>query len=163
MKTDKRILTLVRHAKAVKYLDGTGDIDRPLHETGYVEAYAVAAKHFKLQQIPDLIITSPAVRAFSTALIFQRTLQVPLTRFLINEKLYEADLNDLYELVAELDDRFPSVMLVGHNPSFSMLASKYDTSINHVPTAGVVRFEFDVEKWRHSSYINAELRQFVHP
>jgi len=163
MKSGFRTLYLLRHAKAVKYPDLTADIDRPLHETGYMEAYSMASQMFKNNEIPALIVTSPAVRAFSTALIFQRSLEVPDSNFRMKEKLYEADLNDLYEIVADLDDKYPSVMIVGHNPSFSQFAAKMDASILHVPTAGIVRFDFEVEKWRHSSYINAELRLFIFP
>mgnify|MGYP000022254754 FL=1 len=163
MKADKRILYLVRHAKSGKGTIEISDIDRTLNETGVAEAYEMAERLFDMKEIPQLIITSSATRAASTALIFQRVLQVPFERFKVTEALYEMDVNDLYEFVADLDDRYHSVMIIGHNPSISLFSAKMDAAVMHVPTAGVIRFDFEVEKWRHSSYINAEQKIFMAP
>ncbi len=163
MKPDKRTLYLVRHAKAAKIDGDILDIDRPLHEVGVSEAYEMAKLLFRSLEIPQLIISSSATRAISTALIFQRVLKVPFEMLGITEKLYEIDINDLYEFVADLDDKFHSVMLFGHNPSFTEFCSKMEPEILHMPTGSVVRFDFEVEKWRHSSYINADLKLFNYP
>ena len=163
LQSDKRSLYLVRHAKAQKGGPGITDIDRQLHDIGILEAYEMAnALHDQLE-IPRLIISSNAARAISTALIFQRVLHVPAQNLQITERLYEIDVNDLYEMVAELDDRYHSVMLVGHNPSFTEFASKMESTGMHMPTGGVILFDFEVEKWKHSSYINAEKKLFVYP
>ena len=158
-----KTLFLVRHAKAEKPWDDISDIDRPLHPEGVRESHLVAEKLFRNHEIPELIISSSALRAMGTALIFQRELKVPLSAFRINEQLYDIDINDLYEFVSGLDDKFHSVMLFGHNPSFSSFATKMDPEIIHMPTGSVVRFDFEVQKWRHSSYINAERKLFIFP
>ena len=158
-----RTLYLLRHAKAVKSTTVISDIDRPLNETGIEEAYEMAHQVFSKGEFPQVIISSTAARAISTALIFQRVLNIPDDSIKVSEKLYEIDLNDLYEFVAGLDDRFHSVMLVGHNPSFSYLASKMDPALIHMPTGSVVRFDFEVEKWMHCSYINANHKFFICP
>lgn len=163
MKPDKRTLYLVRHAKASKTDGDIIDIDRPLHEVGVTEAYDMAKLLFRSLEIPQLIISSSAIRAISTALIFQRVLNIPFEKLKITEKLYEIDINDLYEFVADLDDRYHSIMLFGHNPSFTLFASKMEPEILHMPTGSVVRFDFEVEKWRHSSYINADMKFFHYP
>lgn len=163
MKFDNRKLYLVRHAKAAKMDSAIEDIDRPLHETGIAEAYEIASQLFKSSDIPQLIISSSATRAISTALIYQRVLQVPFDKIRITDKLYEIDINDLFEFVSDLDDRFHSIMLFGHNPSFTSFSAKMEHSIIHMPTGSVVKFEFEVEKWRHTSYINAEKKLFIYP
>lgn len=163
MKPDNRSLYLLRHAKAVKGSSLTSDIDRPLNETGMAEAYHIARQLFQHHEAPELIISSVAARAISTALIFQRVLNVHDAMMHLNSRLYASDLNDLYEFVTMMDDRRHSVMLVGHNPSFSYLASKLDPSIIHMSTASVVKFEFEVDKWRHCSYINASRKLFLFP
>lgn len=163
MKNDKRILYLVRHAKSGKGTAEIADIDRTLSDTGVEEAYDMATRLFDMKEIPQLIISSSATRAISTALIFQRVLQVPFEQFRITEALYEMDINDLYEFVADLDDRYHSIMIFGHNPSLTLFAAKMDPSVMHIPTAGIIRFDFEVEKWRHSSYINADQRIFIAP
>lgn len=163
MQNQKRILYLLRHAKAIKGTPLMSDIDRTLHEAGVAEAYNIAQKMFQRHEAPEFMISSTASRALSTALIFQRVLNLPDPKLQLSRKLYAIDHNDLYEFVAGLDDRYQSVMLVGHNPSFSWLASRMDPSIIHMPTASVVKFEFEVEKWRHSSYINAHQKMFLFP
>lgn len=156
-------LYIVRHAKAEKLWSGFSDIDRPLHPEGIMESKLIAEKLFKNHEIPQLIISSSAQRAVGTALIFQRILKVPFTEFRICESLYEIDLNDLLEFVSGLDDKYHSIMLFGHNPAFSSFASKMDHEILHMPTGSVVRFDFEVQKWRHSSYINAVKKLFIYP
>ena len=163
MKSDKRTLYLVRHAKALKAGAAISDIDRPLHDTGILEAYEMAGALQIQLEIPQLIISSTAARSISTALIFQRVLNLHPDNVLVTDRLYEIDVHDLFEMVAELDDRYHSIMLVGHNPAITLFAAKMEASMLHVPTGGVVRFDFEVEKWRHSSYINAEMKLFIYP
>lgn len=163
MNIPKRTLYLVRHAKALKPSAGIADIDRPLHDTGILEAYEMATELASHHDNPQLIITSTAARAMCTATIFQRILAIDPSKVLVSDQLYEIDVNDLYELVAGLDDTYHSIMLVGHNPAFSSFAHKMDPSLIHIPTAGVVMIDFEVEKWSHSSYINAEQKLFVYP
>lgn len=163
IKPDKRTLYLVRHARALKGGSGIADIDRPLHDVGIHEANEMANQMKELLEIPRLIISSTATRAISTALIFQRVLHVPTENIKVTDHLYEIDVNDLFEMVSELDDRFHAIMLVGHNPAFTLFCTKMDATMLHTPTAGVVRFDFEVEKWRHSSYINAEKKMFIYP
>ncbi len=159
----KRTLYLVRHAKAFKPSAGIADIDRPLHDTGILEAYEMANELVGHHNNPQLIITSTAARASATALIFQRVLAIDSGMVKVSDHLYEIDVNELYEFVAGLDDAYHSIMLVGHNPAFSSFAHKMDPSLMHIPTAGIVMIDFEVEKWEHSSYINAEQKLFVFP
>lgn len=163
MKSEIKTLYLVRHAKAIKGFPGIEDIDRPLHETGIMESYLIASGLLKQGEFPSRIVSSPAARAISTALIFQRVLRVPDEQISVNARLYEADINDLFEIVSGLDDRDQSVMLFGHNPSFTQYASKMDAAIAHIATAALVRFDFEVVKWRHCSYINAAQKLYLAP
>jgi phosphohistidine phosphatase len=158
-----RTLYLLRHAKAAKSTPVITDIDRPLNETGIRESYDMSHELFTNGEIPQLIVSSTATRAISTALIFQRVLNIPDESVEVTTKLYEIDLNDLYEFMVALDDRYHSVMLVGHNPAFSYLASKLDPAIIHMPTCSIIKFEFNVEKWRHCSYLNANQNLFIFP
>ncbi|MDQ3052038.1 MAG: histidine phosphatase family protein [Bacteroidota bacterium] len=162
-KQDVRTLYLVRHAKALKGGPAIADIDRPLHDIGILEAYEMANELLQLEEVPKLIISSTASRAICTALIFQRVLNISPENLRVTERLYEIDVRDLFEMIAELDDTYPSIMLVGHNPSFTLFSAKLDAEITHIPTGGVVRFDFDAGKWSHSSYINAQKKMLIYP
>lgn len=160
---DIRSLYLVRHAKALKGGPAIADIDRPLHDTGILEAYEMANELLQLNEVPKFIISSTAARAVSTALIFQRVLNLSHDHVKVSDRLYEIDVNDLFDLVAELDDSYTSIMLVGHNPSFTLFSARLDAGITHIPTGGVVRFDFEAGKWSHSSYINAQKKMLIYP
>ena len=68
-----KTLYLIRHAKSEQNFAGLADIDRPLNERGYVDASKMSLMLKEKKLIPNAIISSPAVRAISTALIFART------------------------------------------------------------------------------------------
>ena len=70
-----KTLYLARHAKSDWGNEVLKDIDRPLNNRGYSDAYIQSVKFSTDQKHPDLIISSPAVRAFTTAGIFSRTLK----------------------------------------------------------------------------------------
>ena len=162
MKSHKKTLYLLRHAKASKSLD-INDIDRPLTEKGYAEAYEIARKLSVEKMIPELIVSSPAVRAFSTALIFQRILIIPMQHPHIASELYEASTEDVLSTITSIDDKFSSIMLVGHNPSFSELSAEMDPGITHVPTAGVVAFDIKIDNWKQADHTKAEKKIFIFP
>ena len=73
MKQNK-ILHVVRHAKSSWDYDGIADIDRTLKSKGIRSAYEISRKMKLSQQLPQLIISSPAIRALHTAVIFARVL-----------------------------------------------------------------------------------------
>lgn len=159
----KKKLYLLRHAKSAKAFHGLEDIDRPLNETGYLEAYKIAEQFAKLDEKPELIITSPAIRAYTTALIFHRELKLPESQLVLSPRLYEIEIKNLYDFVAGLDDTYNSIMIAGHNPSFSQFASEMNPEISHIPTSGLLRFDFEAPNWCKSTYLNANLGLFLVP
>jgi phosphohistidine phosphatase len=163
MKKNSRILYLVRHAKASRKYSNITDFDRPLTEVGYEESYRMANELRQNGEVPDLMISSTAIRALSSALIFRKVLGLPDNKLQLIDRLYEIYESDLIDLVSDLDNSYQSVMLFGHNPSFSQLAGRFNNEINHIPTAGVVKFNFLTDKWNQCSYINAENQLFLIP
>jgi phosphohistidine phosphatase len=163
MNNDNKILYLVRHAKASRKYTGISDFDRPLTETGYEESYRMVKKLLKKGDLPDLIISSTAIRALSTAIIFKKILGLSESDIILMDRLYEIGVDELEQIVSDIDNSHKSVMMVGHNPAFSMLAGKLNSVISHLPTAGVAKFEFFADKWSHCSYINAENPLFITP
>lgn len=163
MNEKNRVLYLVRHAKAEKFLSHLPDIDRPLTEIGISESYLIADRLYTMDEIPDYMISSSATRSISTALIFQRVLKVPDEHLIISENLYETGVNALSLFIAGLNQQYNSVMLFGHNPIFTQLAHNFDNSITHMSTASAVKFEFNAGKWSHCSYVNATKKLFLIP
>ena len=92
---------------------------------------------------PQLILSSPAQRAKTTAQIYHEALGGEL-RF--DRRIYEASPMSLLYLVQEALQDHDSVMLVGHNPGLTELNDMLsDQSIYNIPTAAIVAIDFEDE------------------
>jgi phosphohistidine phosphatase len=113
---------------------------------------------------PDLILTSPAVRAVSTALIFARVLRYPAARVALDDRLYEAEPDAVIEVIGEQNDALSTLFVFGHNPTWSTLASQLTHSFfGELPTTGVLSVRFDAPTWRDAVRKPGELALFDFP
>jgi phosphohistidine phosphatase len=98
--------------------------------------------------IPDLMISSPANRALTTAEIIAAEIEYPLDEIIVDERIYGADVTDWLEIIQNFDDGLDCVMCFGHNPELTDLVSHISPYyINNVPTCGILEFVFDIETW----------------
>ena len=142
------LLTLIRHAKASWDDPALADFDRPLNARGERDAMRMAAHLRGALGAPDRIISSPALRALTTARIFADALAAPAARFEQRARIYEASVETLLTLVQLLDDADRHSMLFGHNPGFTELAHRLARcSFDDMPTCAVVQIGFDVRHW----------------
>jgi phosphohistidine phosphatase len=115
-----RELLIVRHGKSDWSVEAT-DFDRPLKKRGKKAANCLG-KWLNQQQIPpDLIICSPANRAIATARLVCEAMRV--VHIVEDVRIYEASLDDLLLVLADIPAEKNRVMLVGHNPGLEMLLS----------------------------------------
>ena len=78
------------------------------------------AKRLKRRKLkPDLILTSPAVRALTTASIMARELGVPVSKVIQDERLYLASPKAMLQVVHELGNDAEHLMIFGHNPGIT--------------------------------------------
>ncbi len=112
-----KTLFIVRHGKSSWDYDDISDIDRPLNERGIRDGYKMAGRLKKSGRKPGMIISSPAARALHTAIIFQRTLGISDRKFILDRDLYEAETEDIMEVIFGVDDGVESVMIFSHNPT----------------------------------------------
>lgn len=158
-----RILTLVRHAKSSWDQAGIQDFDRPLNQRGLKNApqmgQRLADKCFRI----DCIISSPAVRAISTAEIIAHKIGFETENITQNADIYEASLNSLVSIVHSLEDNLARVMLVGHNPGFTGLANYLsNANIDNLPTCSIMQIQF-ARSWRDISEHTGELIDLDYP
>lgn len=143
-----KTLYLVRHAKASLENRMGSDIDRPLLEKGLKRTRYIIDYLNNRQTHLDLIISSPAVRAFETARVLAHALNFPLTNIKIERMLYEGDADKIGDLFYDLPPKTESLMIVGHNPTITNFANLLLTEpIDHLPTSGVVCIQFDAISW----------------
>ena len=124
------------------------DRDRPLLPRGITDAARVASI-LKDLPIPDAIFSSPANRALHTCCIVLKTLGYSLDTLRISEQLYDFEGEQVASFVRQLDDKLQRVVLFGHNNAFTKLANLWgDRRLEHLPTAGAVRLQFEIGRWQ---------------
>jgi phosphohistidine phosphatase len=142
-----KALFLVRHAKSSWNDPLLPDADRPLSPRGRRAARKMGRRLAKQQLDPDLMVSSPAVRALKTARIMARRIGYPRRAIRVNPRVYACTAEELLRAIGSLDDRVRTVMLFGHNPEISSLAQRFCAAITPMPTCGVARLTFDIESW----------------
>jgi len=143
-----KTLFLIRHAKSSWDDQALADKDRPLNDRGKRDAPKVGERLAKRRVKPDLILSSPAVRALATAQIIARKLDYKRSNIVVNDRLYAVAADDLLDVIRQLDDKVERVMLIGHNPELTELAHRFSGKIAHLPTCAVAEFRFDTKSWR---------------
>ena len=157
-------LTILRHAKSSWSNDSLVDHDRPLNSRGKRDAPAMGARMAREGIRPSLILSSSAKRAWSTAKQVAKELSYP-TEFLHRERdLYHAGVGRLLDVLAEQDDGFNNILLVGHNPGLTDFANYLVPDLtNNIPTCGYVSVNIDVDDWNLKDARSVELFIYDYP
>ncbi|MCS6849526.1 MAG: histidine phosphatase family protein [Anaerolineae bacterium] len=140
-------LILVRHAKSSWDDPSLPDHDRPLNDRGKRDAPKMGERLAKRGVVPDLILSSSAVRALTTAQIIAEKIGYDRKAIVVDRRIYGAQVSSLLYLIQELDDKYDKVMLFGHNPELAELAHRFSDDIEDMPTCAVVELTFDVKRW----------------
>jgi len=143
-----KTLFIVRHAKSSWDFPHLADHERPLIEKGKKRTKYIADYLLEKNISIDRIISSHAIRAVETAKIIGSALKYPHEHILISDKIYHGNVDILFNHFYDLSDDIRSVMMVGHNPTFTHFANYFlDKGIEWLPTSGVVCVEFDTNEW----------------
>jgi phosphohistidine phosphatase len=142
-----KTLFLIRHAKSIWDDPALPDEERPLNDRGKRDTPKMAERLAKRDVKPDLILSSPAMRALMTAEIIAKKLDYKRKDIVVDDRLYAVGADDLLEVIHKLGDKLERVMLFGHNPELTELAHRLSSEITHMPTCAVAEFTFDVKSW----------------
>ena len=155
----KRLL-LIRHAKAEKETS-VKDINRPLKYIGIQDARFMAERVKENSLIPQLIVTSPALRTKTTAEIFADHLLLPDPE--INKAIYEASQQTLLRVINQLPNQYNFIALVGHNPGISQILYYLTGESREVHTSTVALIEFEIDDWKAISGDTGKLAYYSSP
>jgi len=134
----KRVLTLVRHAKSSWNNADLSDFDRPLNSRGLKNAPEMGGRLSDANYQVDIILSSPATRAITTAEYIAAEIEYNLRNIQLREEIYEASVNALLYLISSVDEKYKTIMLVGHNPGFTQLCNYLcDANIDNMPTCSI--------------------------
>lgn len=155
-------LMLFRHGKSDWNANTHGDRDRPLNARGERAAATMGLVLRKMGEVPDLVISSPAIRAEATATL-ARISGGWDSRLEIAEELYGAGPESALVVAARCGDDAERLMLVGHEPTWSLLAQQITGGRIVVRTATVLAFDLNDAKWEDVRRANGSLAFAVHP
>lgn len=141
-----KTLLILRHAKSSWNNANLADHERPLNKRGKRDAPRMGKLLAEKELTPDLIITSSAERALTTAE------QVALSsgyeqEIVVTRQLYHGDPEDYFEVLQEKGDPHNLVMVVGHNPGMEALVEDLTESYELMPTAALVQVALPIESW----------------
>ena len=160
-----RELLLLRHGHAVPHGSVRPDFDRPLDERGTADTVWMARWAVDSGVVPDLVVASPARRARETAEGFCREAGLSGEAIRWRERIYDAHVSGLLQVLAESPAEFRRVMLVGHNPGFEELAGLLAHGDPHrvrLATAAAARIRMP-EDWGELSPDDGEMIEVVRP
>ena len=142
-------IIFVRHARAEEDSGSFPDFERSLTSNGKVTSEKMANRFSEKEKGPMVFITSPAFRAYETALVFARVLKYKPENVILKNALYtDPNLNALGDILSEVDDAIDTVVLFGHNPSFTELADRLTKNgCDFLPKAGIVSLAFRTDTW----------------
>lgn len=155
-----KTLYLLRHAKSSWKDDSLRDFDRPLKGRGRDAAEEMGAVLAGEKLNSLTVISSPAARARETTEIVLRSSGLAIEpRF--DERIYEADVRTLLEVIASIPDATETSMLVGHNPGFENLLAYLTGDVRHMATCALAKIE--LKSWNGLSERSGTLASFVTP
>ena len=158
-----KTLYLLRHAKSSWGDRELTDQDRPLNSRGLTDIPKMSAR-LREKSAVQAIISSTAVRAFSTAKLMGEGIGIPAESVSSKAEMYLSGPLKLLEVVRQLDDMLTEVMLVGHNPTITeFVNSMTGGNISNVPTCGLVTLKLNGDTWTEAAFDEAKLIEFDYP
>src|SRR6478609_9785737 len=101
-----KTLILIRHAKSDWSDGGEKDFDRGLNQRGNMDAPRMGGKLKEMGIMPDLIVSSPALRTTLTTEYICEQINYPFDKVDFQEDIYEASVRTLLKVVNELNDKY---------------------------------------------------------
>jgi phosphohistidine phosphatase len=141
-----RNLMIMRHGKSDWEAGARSDHARPLANRGIVSAERMGEVIRDLGIIPGIVISSTAVRARATAELARIT-GGWASRLILEDDLYGTSPRGALEVVARYAGECERVMIVGHEPTWSMLIKQLTGGSCAVRTATVADIELHISGW----------------
>lgn len=157
-------LYVIRHAKSSWADISLSDFERPLKKRGKKDAPLIGKILNEEEEKPDLILSSSANRAISTAKKIAKELKIDKEKIVKMNKLYAADLDDIIDILSELSNEINVVYIFGHNPElFYLVLFLCDRVIEKLPTCAVAAINLQIEDWSKIRKNCGKLERFLTP
>ena len=141
-----KTLLLLRHAKSSWKESGLRDFDRPLNGRGRKAAETMGRFIRKKKVVPDLVLSSPAVRARETIEAIMKIAELP-SELRYDDRIYDAGAMRLLEVISQIEDERNTVLMVGHNPGMEELLALLTDQLEHMATATLAKIDLNGASW----------------
>ncbi len=157
-------LYLLRHAKSSWQTDVPTDHDRALNNRGRRDAPLMGKRMLERNDVPAIIHCSSSVRATSTAMLVAAEIGIAGDTIRRMPDAYSFDAEEVLVLIRQFDDAENSIMLVGHNPAFTVIVNQFaEQAIINIPTCGLCKLVSEAVHWSELQPENTELLYFDYP
>jgi len=156
----KKIM-IMRHAKSDWADNSLRDFDRPLNKRGKIAAPIMGKEIKKRNLNPDLIISSPALRAKMTAEAVAENTNYN-KNIIWDESFYFGYTSEIIQKVTKIDESYEKVIIFGHNPTWSAIAEKLSGEYFNMKTADLVVLEYE-GKWKDLKDYSCKVVSYISP
>lgn len=142
-----KTLLIMRHAKSSWSNSGLSDFERPLNARGKKDAPSMGDLLKAESLTPDLIISSTAKRAATTAELVAISCEYE-HEIQYEDEFYHADPETYIETLQSLKTDPNCVMVVGHNPGMEMLVEELTGERESFTTANIAHVQLPIDSWQ---------------
>lgn len=152
----------MRHGKSDWDTSYGADHDRPLAERGVRSARVMGRVLTEIDQVPDRVISSTAVRAHRTALLAAESGGWDC-EIVTDRSIYGGGPAAVLQAVSRSAGRALRVMVVGHEPTWSSLVHELVGARVEMKTASVAGIGLLIDEWRSMTEAGGWLDYLLHP
>ena len=139
-------LIIVRHCKSSWKDPSLSDFDRPLNKRGNIDGELMSNYLREKEKKIDKLILSTSIRTRLTSKYFIEKIHFNSISYL--DELYHASYSEIIKIISKIENNFNNIMVIGHNPGLTELINHFtDMRIYNIPTSGIIKVEFEEDKW----------------
>ena len=156
-------ILLFRHGKSEWNTYYDSDHNRPLAPRGIKAAKKMGVFLANKNQMPDLVISSTAVRARATVELAMKEGKWP-SAMILESAIYGGPPTILLSIAQSQLESVESICFVGHEPNFSMFISQA-CGLSHIQftTANIAKIDFNVNEWKEIEFGSGTLDWIQRP
>ena len=157
-----KTLYLIRHAKS-DWNNGLKDFDRPLSGRGISDASRIGKHLLNEGVVPNLILSSSANRAISTARLIAAEMVYAVEKIEENKNLYHASPKEMAREIWKVSNEVETLFVFGHNPGISELIGYLTEDWAELKTCCVAKISLEVDDWKALVRGTGTLKEIISP
>ncbi|CAN5702179.1 histidine phosphatase family protein [soil metagenome] len=151
-------ILFIRHAKSSWDSPTLKDFDRPLNERGNKDAPMMAKRLLDKKINIDFFISSPAVRALTTATYFHQAYKAKKDHLITIPALFHASVDVFFDVIKQIDNKYDTVAIFSHNPGITAIVNSLGVArVDNMPTCSVFGVHAEINNWKQ---FDAGVKQF---